>query len=242
MVSSSKAVSPQKQSSAAAIRILLVENHELILAGMRALLNANGGMAVIAEARNATELHDGLGLDPDVVLLELDLGPDNGLDILDGLSKLTPRPRVLVVTASQSRERHVQAICKGAMGIVLKQGGTTELLQAIRTVHSGEVWMNRSMMAEAMVMFQQEPSKAQDPDSQRISALTTRERSVIALLGEGLKNKEIGERLSISDKTVRHHLTSVFHKLGLKARQELMIFAYQHGLARFPERRHTARK
>jgi two-component system, NarL family, nitrate/nitrite response regulator NarL len=224
-----------------AIRLLLVENHELILAGMRALLQSNAGLKVVGEARNATEVLDGMRLLPDVVLMELDLGPDNGLDILETLQKLNPRPRVLVVTASQNRERHVQAACKGAMGIVQKQHSVSQLMNAIRKVHSGELWLNRSMMAEAMTNLQQQTHRP-DPESQKINSLTTRERSVIALLGEGLRNKEIGERLSISDKTVRHHLSSVFGKLRLKDRQELMIFSYQHGLARFPARRNAAHK
>ena len=224
-----------------AIRLLLVENHELILAGMRALLQSNAGLKVVGEARNATEVLDGMRLLPDVVLMELDLGPDNGLDILETLQKLNPRPRVLVVTASQNRERHVQAACKGAMGIVQKQHSVSQLMNAIRKVHSGELWLNRSMMAEAMTHLQQQTHRP-DPESQKINTLTARERTVIALLGEGLRNKEIGERLSISDKTVRHHLSSVFGKLRLKDRQELMIFSYQHGLARFPARRNGVHK
>jgi two-component system, NarL family, nitrate/nitrite response regulator NarL len=230
-----------QEEKPAAIRLLLVENHELILAGMRALLQSNAGLKVVGEARNATEVLDGMRLLPDVVLMELDLGPDNGLDILETLQKLNPRPRVLVVTASQNRERHVQAACKGAMGIVQKQHSVSQLMNAIRKVHSGELWLNRSMMAEAMTNLQQQTHRP-DPESQKINSLTTRERSVIALLGEGLRNKEIGERLSISDKTVRHHLSSVFGKLRLKDRQELMIFSYQHGLARFPARRNAAHK
>ena len=127
------------------------------------------------------------------------------------------------------------------MGIVQKQHGVNQLMNAIRRVHSGEIWMNRSMMAEAITQLQQQPNRP-DPESQSINTLTARERSVITLIGEGLRNKEIGERLSISDKTVRHHLSSVFAKLRLKDRKELMIFSYQHGLARFPARRNAAHK
>jgi len=222
--------------SSNSIRILLVDSHELILAALRALLQNKAGMTVVGEARNKLEAVDGLHLAPDVILLEIDLGAESGMDVLTSLLHSVPHSRVLIVTASQDHDLHVKALCLGAVGVVLKQQGPDLLVKAIRKVHQGEFWMNRALMAEAMAQMQDRPSRQKDPETLKIESLTTRERDVISLIGQGLRNKDIGERLFISDKTVRHYLTSIFSKLTVTDRLELMIFAYQHGLARLPER------
>jgi two-component system, NarL family, nitrate/nitrite response regulator NarL len=232
--------SDPKASASTGIRILLVESHELILGGLRALLQIQAGMTVVGEARNSAEALDGLSKNPDIILLELDLGADSGIDVMESVFKSHPNARILIVTGSQNHEQHVQAVCVGAMGIVLKQQSPDLLVKAIRKVHLGEVWMNRTMMAEAMAQIQDRPARKKDPEAIMIESLTTRERAVISLIGEGLRNKDIGSRLFISEKTVRHYLTSIFSKLAVADRLELMIFAYQHGLARLPERRTAA--
>lgn len=227
-------------STSTAIRILLVESHELVLGGLRALLQIQAGMTVVGEARNGAEALDGLSKNPDIILLELDLGADNGMDVMENVFRFHPHARVLIVTSSQNHDHHVKAVCLGAMGIVQKQQSPDLLVKAIRKVHLGEVWMNRTMMAEAMAQIQDRPARKKDPEALKIESLTTRERSVISLIGEGLRNKDIGARLFISEKTVRHYLTSIFSKLAVADRLELMIFAYQNGLARLPERRAAA--
>ncbi len=226
----------QGPSEPAAIRLLLVWSNDLVLAGLYALLHEKSGMTVVGLARNGSEALDGLRENPDVVLLELDPDAEHGMDVLADLCKIAPRPRVLIVTSSQNHKHHVRMTCLGAAGIVLKQQGAELLMKAIRKVHLGEVWINRTTMAEALAQLQDQPQLQKDPEANRISSLTTRERSVIALIGEGLRNREIGDRLFISEKTVRHYLTSIFGKLGVDDRLELMIYAYQQRLARLPAR------
>jgi DNA-binding NarL/FixJ family response regulator len=121
------------------------------------------------------------------------------------------------------------------MGLVLKEQAPEVLLKAIEKVYAGEVWIERAMLASVLdevVMGRARPAGAEE---RRISALTERERTVIALVGQGLKNKQIGERLAISETTVRHHLSSIFDKLGVESRLELMIFAHRHGLTSWAE-------
>jgi len=113
------------------------------------------------------------------------------------------------------------------------------LLKAIRKVHEGEVWMNRAMVARAMSRVQMQGRAKTDPDAARISNLTARELEIITLVGEGRRNKAIAERLCISEKTVRHYMTSIFAKLQVADRLELMIYAYQHDLATLPSRAGT---
>jgi DNA-binding NarL/FixJ family response regulator len=121
------------------------------------------------------------------------------------------------------------------MGIVLKQQAADLLLKAIKKVHAGEVWIDRSMMSSVLSDVRSERHDEADPEAGKIASLTPREREVIALVSEGLKNKLIGERLFISETTVTHHLSSIFSKLEVSDRLELIIYAFRHGLAKIPK-------
>jgi DNA-binding NarL/FixJ family response regulator len=161
------------------------------------------------------------------------LGEEDGLAFLPELREQVPGSRVLILTGVQNPDSHRSAIRLGAMGIVLKEHAADLLLKAIRKVYEGEVWIDRSMMG---MMIQEFTKPIQtNPEDSKISALTTREREVITLVGEGLKNKQIAERLFISETTVTHHLSSVFSKLEVSDRLELIIYAFRHGLAKMPK-------
>jgi len=119
--------------------------------------------------------------------------------------------------------------------LVLKERSTEILLKAIEKVHAGEVWLERSMIAAVLSeMTRKNERKPTNPEAANIATLTPREREVITLIGEGLRNKQIAQRLFISETTVRHHLTSIFSKLHVSERLELVIYAYRHGLAKIP--------
>jgi len=133
-------------------------------------------------------------------------------------------------------EAHREAVRRGAMGLVLKEHAAETLLEAIAKVGAGEVWLEPSMVARVLGELTR-PQTAQQPispEAAKIATLTAREREVITLVGEGLRNQHIAERLYISEATVRHHLTAIFAKLGVADRFELAIYAYQHGLAKPP--------
>jgi DNA-binding NarL/FixJ family response regulator len=221
------------KSSTSPIRILLVDDHELFLAGMRALIQSEPGMEVVAQAVNRVEALEAAGGRPDIILLDLSLGDEFGLDFLPDLLRIGETSRVIVVTGLPDPESHLRAIRMGASGVVLKVEPAASFIKAIRKVHAGEVWLNRSLVATVLGEFAQtRPSKKADPEEAKIATLTARELEVIAALGEGRRNKQIAERLFISEKTVRHYLTSIFDKLMVSDRLELMIYAYQHGLAK----------
>jgi DNA-binding NarL/FixJ family response regulator len=123
------------------------------------------------------------------------------------------------------------------MGLVRKEQGADVLVQAIEKVHSGEVWLEPTIVMRALAEISGRHSAAAppvDPEAAKIARLTPREREVIGLIGEGLYNKDIAERLSISTATVSHHLTSIFDKLDVANRFDLVIYAYRHGLAESP--------
>jgi two-component system nitrate/nitrite response regulator NarL len=219
------------------IRVLLIDDHAVVRSGLRMLVESCAGLRVAGEAANRAEA---LALakreQPDVILLDLDMNNDNGLNFLPQLLTAAGRARVLILTGVRDPEAYSRAIRLGASGLLLKEKTTEVLIKAIEKVYAGEVWFDRSMIGSVLTEMSREThggggATKSDPEAAKIATLTEREREVSALIGEGLKNKQIASRLFISETTVRHHLTSVFDKLGVSDRLELIIYAYQHGLA-----------
>jgi DNA-binding NarL/FixJ family response regulator len=201
------------------------------------LIESRQGLVVIGEATNST---DALALaareQPHIILLDLDLGDENGLDLLPHLLA-AGQARVLILTGVRDAEEHRQAIRQGAMGLVLKEQAPEVLLKAIEKVHAGEVWLDRAMLANVLSEMVVGGTRPASVRAARMNTLTQREHGVITLVAEGLKNKQISERLSITETTVRHHLTSIFAKLGVESRLELVIFAHRHGLSKWRHQR-----
>jgi len=219
-----------------AIRILLVDDHAVVRAGLRMIIQSRTGMTIVGEAGNRD---DALSLadseHPDIILLDLDLGGDSGMALIADLIAAAGDPRIIILTGLRDPEAHRQAVLLGAMGIVKKEKAAEVLISAIERVHAGEAWLDPSLMAGVLTeMTRSSRGRKTDPEADKIAALTNREREVIALVGEGIKSKEIAGRLFISETTVRHHLTSIFDKLGVVDRVELLIYAYRHGLASPP--------
>jgi len=216
------------------IRIMIVDDHAVIRAGLRMLIEHDQTMNVVAMAGNRVEaLRLAASEQPDIIILDLLLGDDDGLAFLPELCETSPKSRVLVLTGVQNPDSYRGSIRRGAMGIVLKEQAAEVLLKAIKKVSEGQVWIDRSLMVEMIQEFNK--SSSADPEQAKIAALTDREREVIMLVGEGLKNKSIAERLFISETTVTHHLSSVFSKLDVSDRLELTIYAFRHGLAKMPK-------
>jgi DNA-binding NarL/FixJ family response regulator len=217
------------------IRIMIVDDHAVIRAGLRMLIEQDQTMTVVAMAGTPTEaLTLAASEKPDIIVLDLILGEEDGLDFLPELTKVSSNSRVLVLTGVQTPESHRTAIRRGAMGIVLKQQAAELLLKAIKKVHEGEVWIDRSMIGSVLSDVRSEQHTANNPETSKINALTARELEVISLVSKGLKNKVIGERLFISETTVTHHLSSIYAKLGVSDRLELVVYAFANQLAQKP--------
>lgn len=200
------------------------------------IITKHAGMAVVGEAGDSTSaLAAAAATRPDIVLLDLDLGDESGADLLPGLLDAVPDTRVILLTGLRDPQAHRRAILLGAVGLVLKEKAVETVLKAIEKVHAGEVWLDRAMIASILNSRVHGERAQQGPGDKRIDALTAREREVIELIGAGLKNRQIAERLVISEATVRHHLTSIFGKLGVEDRFDLALFAYRHNLAKVPE-------
>lgn len=197
------------------------------------LIDQNPAMKVIGLAGNRSEaLAVAASEQPNVIILDIVLGDDEGLAFLPELREVARNARVLVLTGLRSSKSQRQAMRAGAMGVVLKEHAAEVLLKAIEKVHQGEVWLDRLTIGSVLEEISQE--RKEDPEKAKIAILTDREREVISLVGEGLRNKQIAERLFISETTVTHHLGSVFSKLDVSDRLELIIYAFRHGLAQMP--------
>jgi len=225
---------PDKNPDKKPIRVFLIDDHEVLRAGVRLLIESDAAMEVVGEAGSyKTALPLIQSLQPDVTLLDLDLGGGpTGLDLLPQLLAAAPAARVIILTGILEEAEHMCAMRAGAAGLVLKRNAVKEVAKAVRKVYEGELWFDQTLLRN---LWKDRSHKGKvNPETGRISSLTAREREVIRLLGRGLRNKQIGERLFISDGTVRQHLTSIFGKLGVSDRFELIMYAYRHGLAEPP--------
>lgn len=211
------------------IRLLIASPHTLIRHALVRLVADRASLQLVADAGNRSQaLTEAARHTPDVILLDPLPGSDLWLDAVAPLGAAAGKhARVLVLTGLADAEIHRQALRLGVRGIVDLDHTPATLFRAIEHVHAGDVWMQRRLMADLLTAA----TGGSTSERARIESLTTREREVVRLMSEGLKNKQIAERLSIADVTVRHHLTSIFAKLAVSDRLSLVVFAFHHGLA-----------
>jgi two-component system nitrate/nitrite response regulator NarL len=217
------------------IRVLLIDDYQLVRTGLRLLIERNPHMTVVGEATIGAEAIEIAARErPDIVLLDLNMGGESGLNLLPGLFAAA-NTRVILVNGERAPDEYLRAVRMGVMGLVRKEQAAEILIQAIEKVYAGETWLERALVARVLTVISGQRGAGQDQaaiEASKIARLTPREREAVALIGEGLYNKQIAERLSISQVTVSHHLTSIFHKLGLANRFDLVVYAYHHGLTK----------
>lgn len=211
------------------IKLLLVSRHALTRTALARLIEQRPGFLVVGDVGTRREaLVQAAEHAPDVILLDPQRDSDLWMDAIGPLATAAGRrARVLLLTELNSGELHRQALIHGARGILDLDHPPETLFRAIERVHAGELWLERRLMAELLSNANGGPGTA----AARIDALTPREHEVVQLVAQGLRNKVIAARLSVSDVTVRHHLTAAFAKLDVSDRLSLVVFAFQHGLA-----------
>src|SRR5512136_2387533 len=191
------------------IGILVVEDHEVVRLGLRHLIEKQPHMKIIGEA---TTPADALAVasreKPEIIILDLCLGAEDGTDIIPELLRITEESRIIVLTGVRDEEALKRASRLGAMGVIAKDAPADMLIKAIERVHAGELWLNRRLTA-ALVAELRRPGDESNGNGEKklIAQLSNRERDIVSLIGEGLKNKQIAARLYISETTVRHHIT-----------------------------------
>jgi two-component system response regulator NreC len=207
----------------AKIRILIADDHAVLRAGLRLLINAQADMEVVAEAKDGVEALARAGdTSPDVISLDFSMPGQSGVKLIERLRKEHPRTRVLVVTMHDDPAILSAVLAAGASGYLVKTAADTELLTAIRTVHQGRVFVN----AQAEPKPGTGPALAGGPPE----LLSQREVEVLQLLVQGHTNKEISSKLFVSVKTVESHRARIMDKLGLRSRAELVRYALATGL------------
>lgn len=207
------------------IRVLIADDHPLFREGVASSLASAADFQVVAQATNGAEaVALALQLSPDLVLLDVSMPVMNGIEAAARLSAHSPDLRIMMLTVSETPESLLAALKAGAHGYVLKGVSASELRGIARSVAAGEAYVTPSLAAEMLTEFSRPPV----PD--HFSTLTARETDVLDLLSRGLSNREIGEALTLAEKTVKHHMTVILQKLQVRSRTEAALLAVQRGL------------
>ena len=223
IVPATTASSKGKVKEGKKIRIVIADDHPIFRDGLKKLLSLEADLQVVGEAQNgeqAIELVE--KLQPDILLLDLKMPGINGVVALEQLQNKLKGTRVIVLTATEEEQEIVQVMRLGTAGVVRKQTATEMLIKSIRSVASGEIWLDSRMTAAVMKTFS-EPLAPQAPTPK--SLLSGREREIVVLVAQGYRNKEIAEKMFISEQTVKNHLHNIFDKLGVSDRLELALYA-----------------
>ena len=214
------------------IRVLIVDDQELVRTGFRLFLETQPGLAVVGEAADGEEAIERVReLRPDVVLMDIRMPTMDGVEATAKLTSgaIEPAPRVLVLTTFDLDEYVFGALRAGAAGFLLKDAPRERLIEAIRVVHSGEALLSPSITRRLIEDFAAR-SDPIEPAAAVLAELTPREREVLVLVAHGLSNAEIAARLVVTEATVKSHVGAVLLKLGLRDRVQAVVFAYEHGI------------
>ena len=213
-----------------AVRILVVDDHEVVRAGLRTVFEDAEDLTVVGEAATAEEaVARAQALRPDVVLMDVRLGAEgdaDGIAACRAIRSELPDTQVLMFSSYGEREAVVASILAGAAGYVTKNVARAQLLEAVRAVARGESLLDPKVTGPLLDRLKELSAKEQPPDD----PLSPREREVLALIARGLTNRQIAEQLVISEHTARNHVTSILDKLGLSRRTEAAVYATRLGL------------
>ena len=214
------------------IRVFLIDDHRSILWGLEKLIDSNKpAMQVVGSATSCTEALRMLdAASPDVIVLDVDLGDQSGLDAIPQLIA-SSSAKILVLTGVRDESVHDKAVLAGARGVVRKEEAADTILTAITRVHEGQVWLYRAAIGRIFVEFSRKSTgQTLDREQRKIQTLSDRERQIIAAIASdtGATAKTVAELLHISEHTVRNHLTSIYDKLSVANRLALFAYAHKH--------------
>jgi two-component system response regulator DevR len=206
------------------ITVFLLDDHEIVRRGVRDLLDAEPDLTVVGEASTEDEAIRRIqALDPDVAVLDVRLESGDGISACREIRSRYPRTACLMLTSFSDDEALFQAIMAGASGYVLKQIRSADLVVAVRRVAAGEQLLDPALTAEVLARLRQGPE-----EDELIARLSSQERQVLALLAEGLTNRQIADRMYLAEKTVKNYVTSLLAKMGMARRTEAAVYAARH--------------
>ncbi|NHC46292.1 response regulator [Motilibacter aurantiacus] len=205
------------------VRVFLLDDHEIVRRGLRDLLESDPRIAVVGEAGTAAEARAGiLAVRPDVAVLDGRLPDGSGVEVARDVRSADPRVRVLILTSYDDDEALFAAITAGASGYLLKQMRGDDLVDAVHRVAAGQSLLDPAVTARVLERLR----GGGRPD--RLASLTEQERRILAHIAEGMTNRQIAERLTLAEKTVKNHVSNLLGKLGLESRTQAAIFATKH--------------
>ncbi len=218
------------------IRVLIADGQPIVLEGLRTVLGSKPSIQVIGEAVDGVETIDKtVHLDPDVLLLDIKMPRVDGLTVLRSIQTRAPRSKILFFASSEHKEEFVEAMKLGCSGVLLKDSPVHLIEKSIQKVFAGEIWLDSTTTAAVIRQFaspmEYSPAPHNNGKHNRERAqLSQREREIIVLIAQGYKNKEIAEKMFITEQTVKNHLHNVFDKLGVSDRLELALYAIHNSL------------
>lgn len=208
------------------IEVMLVDDHELMREGLKQLLELEPGINIVTQAKNGKEaVEEAIDHNPDVVLLDINMPGINGIDVLKRFKDLGIKSKVIMLTIHEEREYLFETMKIGADGYILKDSDSNSLIKAIRDVHVGKSYIQpclSSMLSDGI-----DETEEYNEDLDKIKLLTKREYEVLLLIAEGLSNRDIADRLFISEKTVKNHVSNIFKKIKVNDRMKAAIFAFK---------------
>ncbi len=213
------------------VRIVIADDHALFRDGLRKLLQSEPGFEVVGEASNGEELLPLLReTRPDILLLDLSMPRQDGMEVLRELSTTDLSVRTLLLTASIEKAQIVRALKLGAYGVILKESTSQRLFDSIRCVMAGQFWVGRESVSDLVRALRSVSSPGEGAPRAKDFGLTPREMEIVTMVVAGYSNPDIAQRCSISEQTVKHHVSNIFDKLGVSNRLELALFAVNHRL------------
>ena len=214
------------------IKVLLADDHKMFRQGLRMLFEMEADVKVVGEARDGLEVQElAETLQPDIILMDINMPGADGVEATRQVLKRRPEQAVIILTMFREDEHVYQAINAGARGYILKDADSVDVLRAIRTVADGGSVLDAAMTNKVFQQFKQmsEKSEKHNPEG-----LTPRELEILALIANGDSNRVIGEKLFLSEKTIKNYITSIFQKLQTSDRTHAAVYAIQHGLISQP--------
>lgn len=218
-------------AGSAGIRIVVADDHPVVRMGVKNMLSNEPGFEVVGEANDGDDaITQVLELEPDILLLDLAMPRLPGLEAMRAIMSRSPRVKIILLTSTISTQQVIEALQIGARGIVLKDAVVGDLSRALRAVISGDYWIGGERVVNLLHALRELTAKAAAQPERKTYGLTPRELEVVNSIVEGCSNKDIAKEFTISEETVKRHLSNIFDKTGVSTRLELALFAIAHKL------------
>src|SRR5580698_6753228 len=222
---------PNPRPAAGNIRIVVADDHPVVRFGVKNMLQAEEGFEVVGEAEDGdTAITQTIELEPDILLLDLQMPRLPGLEALRAIMSKSPRVKIIMLTSTISTQQIIEALQIGARGIVLKDAVAGDLSKSLRAVLSGDYWIGGERVVNLVTALNGLMKQAASTPERKTYGLTPRELEVVTCIVEGCSNKDVAKQFAISEETVKRHLSNIFDKTGVSTRLELALFAIAHKL------------